>query len=68
MRRVEREMCVECARREVCVKRMEFAKRVNCAKRVDREASSVQKGPHKRPFVWVIEHDGDDVRCNPLLS
>ncbi|KAK2571253.1 hypothetical protein P5673_003829 [Acropora cervicornis] len=53
-------MCVECARREVCVKRMEFAKRVNCAKRVDREASSVQKGPHKRPFVWVIEHDGDD--------
>ena len=38
MRRVEREMCVECERREVCVKRMEFAKRVNCAKRADREA------------------------------
>ena len=61
MRRVERETCVECAR-EACVERL------NYATRVDREASSVRKGPHERSFVWVIEHDGDDVRCNPLIS
>ena len=66
MRRAEREMCVECARREVCVERVEFAKRVNCTTRVEREASSVRKGAHERSFVWVIKHDGDDVRCNPL--
>ena len=67
MRRAERDICVKCAR-EVCVKRVEFAKRVNSATRVEREASSVRKGPHERSFVWVIEHDGDDVRCNPLIS
>ena len=68
MKRAEREMCVECARREVCVERVEFAKRVNSGTSVEREASSVRKGPHERSFVWVIEHDGDNVRCNPVIS
>ena len=58
MRRVEPETWVECAR-EACVERVEFAKRLNCATHVDREASSVGKGPHERSFVWVIEHEAD---------